>query len=68
MHGSMVDLQRHRATSGEIHFIEQIKVPTFLESVLATEIMQELQSNPEEKVNLSILKYFSSKTDPSILT
>ena len=40
-----------------------------LEEVLAIEIMQEPQSNLEEKVNSRILKdYSSSKTDPSIFT
>ena len=56
MHGCMVDLYRNRATSGERNFIEWIKVPIFLEAVLAIEIMQEPQSNLEEKVNPSILK------------
>ena len=48
--------------------IERIKAPIFLEVVLAIEIMQEAQSNLEEKVNPSILKDFSSRTDPSIFT
>ena len=39
MHGHMVDLQRHRATSGGRNFIEQIKAPIFLEAVLAKEII-----------------------------
>ena len=63
----MVDLQRYRATSGERNFIERIKAPIFLDAVLAIEIMWEPQTNVEEKVNSSILKYyFSSRTDPSI--
>ena len=49
--------------------IERIKSPNFLEAVLAIEIMYELQSNLEQKVNPSILKDdFSSTTDPSIFT
>ena len=41
--------------------------PTFLEPVLAIEIMQEPQSNLEEKTNPSILKDdLSSRSDPSI--
>ena len=58
MYGFKVDLQRYRATSGERNFkgnhrrnfIEQIKAATFLEVVLAIEILQEPQSNLEEKV------------------
>ena len=47
----------------------ELKAPIFLEAVSAIEIMQEPQSNLEEKVNPSILKDdFSSKTDPSIFT
>ena len=69
VHGCKVDLQRYRATSGETNFIELIKAPIFLEADLAIEIMQEPQSNLEEKVNSSILKDdFSSRTDPSIFT
>ena len=41
----------YRGTLGERNFIEQIKTPNFLEAVLAVEIMQEDQSNLEEKVN-----------------
>ena len=49
--------------------IERIKAPIFLEAILAIEIMQEPQSNLEEKVNSSILKdNFSLRTDPSIFT
>ena len=41
----------------------------FLEAILAIEIMQEPQSNLEEKLNTSILKgYFPPRTDPSIFT
>ena len=58
-----------RGTSGERNFIERIKAPIFLEAVLAMEIMQEPQSNLEEKVNPSILIYdFSSRADPFIFT
>ena len=65
----MVDLLRYRATSGEINFIKRIKVSIFLEAVLAIEIIQEPQSNLEEKVKPSILKdNFSSRTDPFIFT
>ena len=39
MHRHMVDLQRHRATSEERNFIQQIKAPIFLEAILAIEIM-----------------------------
>ena len=39
MYGSTVDLLRYRATSGERHFTEWIKAPTFLHAVLAIEIM-----------------------------
>ena len=35
----MVDLQRYRATSGKRNFIKQIKVPVFLEAVLAIDII-----------------------------
>ena len=46
---------------------KRIKVPIFLEALLAVEIMQESQSNLEEKVNSSILKDdCTSSTDPSI--
>ena len=63
----MVDLQRYRVTSGEKNFKEQIKAAIFLELVLAIEIMQEPQSNLEEKVKPSILKdYFFLRADPSI--
>ena len=49
--------------------MEQIKSPILLEAALAIEIMLELQSNLEEKVNPSILKDdFSSRTDPFIFT
>ena len=56
MQGHAVDLQRYRATSGERNFTEWIKIQIFLEAVLATEIMQNLQFYFEEKVNPSILK------------
>ena len=63
----MENLYRYRATSGERkerNFIERITHQTFLEAVLAIEIMQESQSNLEEKVNPSVLKDdFSSRTD-----
>ena len=42
--------------SGERNFIEQIKAPIFLKTVLPIEIMQELQSNLEETENLRVLK------------
>ena len=62
----MVDKQRYRTTSGERDFIERIKAPIFLEKHLATEIMWELQSNLEEKVNPSILQDdFSLKNRPT---
>ena len=49
--------------------MEQITVPIFLLKVLAIEIMQESQSNLEEKVNPSIIKDdLSSITDPIIFT
>ena len=65
----MVDLHRYRGTSEERNSIERIKAPTFLEVVLAIEMIQELQSNLEEKVNHNILKDdVSSKKDPSIFT
>ena len=64
----MVDFRRS-ATSGESNFIKRIKAPIFLEAVLEIEIIQEPQSNLEEKVNPSILKDdFSSRTDPFIFT
>ena len=51
------------------NFIERINAPILLEAVLAIDIIQEPQSNLEEKVNHSILKDdFSSGTDPSIFT
>ena len=63
MQGHAVDLQRYRATSGERNFIEWIKIQIFLEAVLATEIMQNLQFYLEEKVNPSILKDDSSRKE-----
>ena len=49
--------------------MERIKTPIFSKAVLAVEIMQEPQSNWEEKDSLSILKdIFVSGTDPSIFT
>ena len=43
--------------------------PLFLQAVLAIKIMQEPQSNLEEKVHTSILKDdFSSRIEPSIFT
>ena len=64
----MIDFRRS-ATSGERNFIKRIKAPIFLEAVLEIEIIQEPQSNLEEKVNPSILKDdFSSRTDPFIFT
>ena len=46
--------------------MERIKIPIFLEAVLAIEIMYEPQSNLEEKINPRILKDdFSSRTGPS---
>ena len=49
--------------------MERIKSPILLEAALGIEIMLELQSNLEEKVNPSILKDdFSSRTDPFIFT
>ena len=67
MHPPMVNLLRYRATSGERIFIEQIKALIFLEAISAIQIMQEPQSNLEEKLNPSILKDdFSSRTDPPI--
>ena len=39
MHGRIVDLWRYRATSGKRNFIERIKVPIFLETVLAIDMM-----------------------------
>ena len=56
MHGQMLDLQKHIATSGERNFIEQIKAPLFSEALLAIEIIQELQFKLEEKVNSQHLK------------
>ena len=52
----MVDLQRYSSTSREKNFIEKIKVPIFVEALLAKGIILEPQSNLEEKVNTSILK------------
>ena len=54
MHGHRVDLQRYRAFSGERKFKERIKTLIFLEAALATEIMEDPQSNLEEKVNPSV--------------
>ena len=34
----MVDLYRHRATSGERNFIERSKTPIFMEAVFAIDI------------------------------
>ena len=63
----MVDLYRHRATSGERNLIGCIRAPIFLEAVLAIQIMYEPQSNLEEKSNPNIFQVdFSSRTDPSI--
>ena len=49
----MVDL-RYRANSGAKNFSKRIKVPIFLEAVLAIEMLQEPQLN--------------SRIDPSIFT
>ena len=54
MHGHRVDLQRYRAFSEERKFIERIKTLIFLQAVLAIEIMEDPQSNLEEKVNPSV--------------
>ena len=63
----MVDLYRYRTISGERNSIERNKAPIILEAVLEIEIMCEIQSNLEEKVNSSILKDdFSLRTDTSI--
>ena len=45
----MLDLWRHKATSGEKNFIEQIKPLVFLEAFLTIEVMEEPQFNLEEK-------------------
>ena len=46
-----------------------MKAPIFLVVISAIEIMQELQSNLEEKVDPSTLKDdFSSRAEPSIFT
>ena len=45
MHGHMVDLKRYRVTSGGRNFIERIKGPVFLETVLAIGIMYKPQFN-----------------------
>ena len=58
-----------RAASGERKFIERTKFPIFLETILATEIMQEPQFSLEEKVNPGISKDdFQTWRDPSIFT
>ena len=49
-------IEIYRAPPAERNFIEQIMAPIFLKAVLAIEIMLDLQSNLEEKVNPSILK------------
>ena len=65
----MIDLQRYRETSGKRNFIEQLKTPIFSKAVLVIEIMQQLQSNLEQKVKPCILKDdLSSRTDPSFFT
>ena len=56
MHGCKVDLQRYRATSGEQSFIDCIKAPVYLETVLAIDIRLEPKSNLEDKFNPCILK------------
>ena len=38
-HDNSIHIQRYRATSGERNFIERIKVPSFMEAILAIEIM-----------------------------
>ena len=68
MYAYMVDLERYTATAEKKNFIERIKVPIFLKAVLAIVIMQEPQSNLEEKNNPSILKDDSSRTYSSIFT
>ena len=51
----------------KVHRMNQ--APIFLEAVLTIKIMQEPQSNLEEKINPGILKNdFSTRTDQSIFT
>ena len=56
LHSHIIDLKRYRKTSGERNFTERVKVPIFLEAVLAIEIIYIHQPNLEENVNPSILK------------
>ena len=56
MQGSMVDLQRQRATSGKKSFIERIRDSIYLEAVFVIETIKGPKSNLEEKDNSSILK------------
>ena len=58
MQACMVDLYRSRATSRERNVIEKTKATISLEAVLATETMQEPQSNLEDKDCPSIVTLF----------
>ena len=64
-YGRFIEIQSNLRRK-KLHRTNQ--APIFLEAVLAIEMMMsEPQSNLEEKVNHSILKYyFFSRTDPSI--
>ena len=64
MQGHMLDLKRYRTTSGKRNFIEQIKVPIFLEAVLAIEIMWESKLNLEENL-WGLKRWFLLKSRPS---
>ena len=64
MQGHMLDLKRYRTTSGKRNFIEKIKVPIFLEAVLAIEIMWEPKLNLEENL-WDLKRWFLLKSRPS---
>ena len=69
MQDHMVIIYTQRGTSRERNFKEWIiKDPIALEAILAIETIYESQSNLEEKDSPSILKDFSSRTDPSTFT
>ena len=67
VHGLMVDLLKIQSNLRKKKLYRTKQGSNILETTLAIEIMEEPQSNLEDKVNPSILKDdFSSRTDPFI--
>ena len=56
-----------KSTFRKKNFVEQIKVPIYLEAVFVTGTMQESQSNLEEKDNYSLLKINGTSIAPALL-